>query len=68
MPREYVRDRAGRTLGSYEDNGVSGRIEARDAAGRRLGYYDKRANETRDAAGRLIGKGNLLPALLPIRR
>ena len=64
MPREYVRNRAGRILGSYEDNGISGRIEARDATSRRLGYYDRRANETRDVSGRLIGNGNLLPALV----
>jgi hypothetical protein len=51
-------------VGSFEDNGVSGRIEARDSAGQRLGYYDKRANETRDAAGHLIGKGNLLLSLV----
>ena len=32
MSREIVRDRAGKVLGWYEDNGVSGRINARDAA------------------------------------
>ncbi|WP_230534165.1 hypothetical protein [Microvirga roseola] len=64
MPREYLRDPSGRVLGSLEDNSVSGRIEARDAAGRRLGYYDKKLNETRDAAGHLISKGNVLPGLV----
>lgn len=37
MRREVLRDRSGRVLGYYEDNGVSGRITARDAAGRFLG-------------------------------
>ncbi|WP_046861608.1 hypothetical protein [Microvirga massiliensis] len=64
MSREYVRDRTGWMLGSYEGNGISGRIGARDAAGRRLGFYDERTDETRDATGRLIGRGNLLPALV----
>ena len=45
MSRETVRDRAGRVLGWYESNGISGRIDARDSAGRWLGYYDKKLNE-----------------------
>jgi hypothetical protein len=64
MSREIVRDRVGRVLGWYESNGVSGRIDARDSAGRWLGYYDKKLNETRDAAGRLLAKGNVLPSLI----
>jgi hypothetical protein len=64
MSREIVRDRAGRVLGWYEDNGVSGRINALDASGRLAGYYDKKLNETRDAGGRLLAKGNVLPSLV----
>jgi len=64
MAREIVRDRAGRVLGWYESNGVSGRVDARNAGGRWLGYYDKKLNETRDAAGRLIARGNVLPNLI----
>ena len=64
MPREIVRDRAGRVLGWYEDNGVSGRINARDASGKWVGFYDKRLNETRDAAGRFLAKGNVPPSLI----
>ena len=45
-------------------NGISGRIDARDSSGRWLGYYDKKLNETRDAAGRLLAKGNVLPSLI----
>jgi hypothetical protein len=64
MRREIVRDRAGKVLGWYEDNDVSGRINARDSAGRWLGYYDKNLNETRDAGGRPLAKGNVLPSLI----
>jgi hypothetical protein len=64
MPREIVRDRAGRVLGWYEDNRVSGRIDVRDASGKWVGFYDKRLNETRDAAGHLLAKGNVLPSLI----
>jgi hypothetical protein len=64
MQRENVWDRAGKLLGWYEDNSVSGRIEVRDPAGRRLGHDDTRLNETRDVAGRLLAKGNVLPSLI----
>jgi hypothetical protein len=64
MARELVRDRAGRLLGWYESNGVSGRIDARDASGRWLGYYDKKLDETRDAGGRLLAKGNVVASLI----
>ena len=43
MSREIVRDRAGKVLGWFEDNGISGRIDARDSGGRWIGYYDKKA-------------------------
>jgi hypothetical protein len=64
MPREIIRDRAGRVLGWVESNNVSGRIDARDVTGRWLGYFDQKLNETRDAAGRLIARGNVLPSLI----
>ena len=64
MLREIVRDRAGKVLGWYEDNGISGRIDARDSGGRWIGYYDKRLNETRDPGGRVLAKGNVLPSLI----
>ena len=64
--REYVRDPAGRTLGFIEDTGGT-RVEARDGAGRLLAYYDKQLNQTRHPDGRVVGRGNLLPAFL-VRR
>jgi hypothetical protein len=42
----------------------SARVEARDPLGRVLGYYDVKANETRDAKGNLVAKGNVLTGLL----
>lgn len=42
----------------------NGKLEGRDANGRLKGTYDPRSNETRDSNGRLVGKGNLLAALI----
>ena len=41
-----------------------GRTELVDASGRLRGTYDARTDETRDATGRLIGRGDLLSRLL----
>lgn len=62
--REYIKDRAGRPLGSYERNDNARRIYLRDPSGRVLGYYDMNLNETRDAGGRMIARGNLLASLI----
>ncbi len=43
---------------------LTGKLIARDAHGVVLGSYDLRSNETRDTHGRVIGRGNLLGALL----
>jgi hypothetical protein len=64
MPREYIRDPAGKVIAVIEDNGVGGRVEVRDPAGQRLGYFDRRANQTRDTAGRLLARGNILLKLI----
>lgn len=42
----------------------SAKIEARDPFGRVVGYYDVKSNETRDAKGTVVGKGNMLTGLL----
>ena len=42
----------------------SAKIEARDPFGRVVGHYDVKSNETRDAKGNVIGKGNMLTSLL----
>jgi hypothetical protein len=61
--REVLRDH--RTIiGIVEPQALTGRAVARDARGVLAGTYDPRLNETRDARGRVIGRGNLLGALL----
>ena len=62
--RGIVRDYRGVTLGTYESQRLTGKLVARDARGIMLGSYNSGLNETRDAKGRLIGKGNLLGAIL----
>ncbi len=58
MRREAVRNRVGRVLGSYEDNGISGQIDTRNATGRLLGYCETSRDQTREA-GRYLTQGNV---------
>lgn len=60
--RDYLRDSAGRLIG-WREVGPAGRINGRDGNGRFVGWYDPRRNETRDAHGRLISRGDLLGSL-----
>lgn len=60
--RQHYRDRSGRLLGWCERSG--NRIHGRDRTGYLLGWYDIARNETRDRAGRLIGRGDMLAALI----
>ncbi len=62
--REVLRDHRGTIIGTLEPHRVTGKVIARDARGVVVGSYDPRLNETRDARGRVIGRGNLLGALL----
>jgi hypothetical protein len=64
MTVEELKDGDGRVIGRIQQN-ASGRWELRDAGGRLKGRYDPTTDETRDAAGILVGGGNLLPTLLP---
>jgi len=59
---ENLRDRNGHLLGKIKE--VNGEYELRDASGRLLGRYNPKTNVTRDRCGRLIGRGNLLAALI----
>jgi hypothetical protein len=61
--REVLRDERGTITGTLEPQALTGKVLARDAHGV-VGTYDPRLNETRDAHGRVIGRGNLLGALL----
>ena len=42
----------------------NGKLEGRDANGRLKGTYDPRSNETRDSNGRVVGRGNVLAAVI----
>jgi hypothetical protein len=61
---EVLRDHRGTIIGRVETQHHTGKLVARDARGVVVGSYDPRLNETRDARGRVIGRGNLLGALL----
>ena len=58
-----LRDRMNRKLGTIKTDS-SGVQTLYDPMNRRKGSYDPRANVTKDAMGRRIGKGNLLTTLL----
>lgn len=62
MARTELRNRAGTLLGWREDQ--RGRVEGRDRTGRLVGWYDPRRGETRDNAGVLRGRGDLLASLI----
>ncbi len=62
--REDVRDHRGTIIGKVERQNLTGRLIVRDRRGIVLGSYDPRSNETRNARGQLVGRGNLLGVLL----
>jgi uncharacterized protein RhaS with RHS repeats len=64
--RLELRDANGRLLG-WTAPRTGGLREARSASGRLLGTYDPAANTTRDAAGRLLYRGDALAALIICR-
>ncbi len=62
MARQELRDRNGKLVGCTEKSGC--RVEGRDVGGRLRGWYHSNANQTYDAGGRLVAKGNVLTALI----
>lgn len=62
MADQEIRDRNNRLLGKIRQ--VGSKLEARDAQNRLKGTYDPRDDTTRDPSNRLVGKGNLLSALI----
>ncbi len=62
--REDVRDHRGTIIRRVERQNLTGRMVVRDHRGIVQGSYDPRSNETRDARGQLVGRGNLLGVLL----
>jgi hypothetical protein len=66
--RETLRDRRGVIIGTIEGQRFNGKLIGRDARGVVVGSFDAKSNETRDARGLLVGRGNLPPALLLMGR
>lgn len=66
--REVIRDNRGIVIGTIERPRQTGKAIARDRHGIIVGVYEERLRTTRDAHGRLVGRANLLPALLFQRR
>lgn len=62
--REVLRDGRGTIIGVLERQRLARKVLLRDARGTILGSYDPRSDTTRDASGRLVGQGYLLPMLL----
>jgi hypothetical protein len=68
MKKEYqmkqrLQDANGRSIG-WISNGTNGKLEGRDANGRLKGTYDPKTDQTRDSNGRVVGRGNVLAALI----
>ena len=61
--KTILRDRNNRAVGTLE-RVFGDRIEGRDANGRLKGVYNMKSDTTHDGSGRLVGKGNLLAALV----
>ncbi len=64
MNRQTLRDANFRVIG-YIDTDSSGKQTIKDGNFTECGYFDPKTNETKDAASRVVGKGNFVAALLP---
>ena len=62
--REVLCDHRGTIIGTLETQRLTGKVVARSPRGIVVGVYDPRSNETRDSHSRVVGRGNLLGALL----
>lgn len=62
MMRQEYRDWTGMLRGWREAS--FDRINGRDRTGVLVGWYDPARDETRDHAGRLVGRGDMLAALI----
>jgi hypothetical protein len=62
MASQDLRDRYGNVIGKVVERGTI--REAYSRRGTFLGRYDSRSNETRDARGSLVGKGDFTSSLI----
>ena len=65
MSRQWIKTRNGSVLGSINENGNY--LFVYDKQGKCYGKYDPRNDTTYDTQGRMVGRGNTLTTLLPIR-
>jgi hypothetical protein len=63
MTRQIIKDRNFRIIGYIEDISED-RQKALDARFSILGYYDRRRDVTTDARFIIVGRGNMLAALI----
>jgi hypothetical protein len=61
--KQQFRDSNNRPIGTITTT-TNGRLEGRDANGRLKGTYDPRSDQTRDSNGRVVGRGNVLAAVV----
>ena len=58
-----LRDSNSRPIGTITTT-PAGKLEGRDVNGRFKGSYDPRTDQTRDSNGRVVGRGNVLAAVI----
>lgn len=63
MSAQEFRDAKGNLLGTVAP-GDNGQLEGRDPRGQLKGTYDPRTDETRDAMGLVVAKGNVVSTLI----
>lgn len=61
--KQQLRDSNSRTIETITITS-NGRLEGRDANGRLKGTYDPKTDQTRDSNGRVVGRGNVLAAVV----
>ena len=61
--KQQLRDSNNRPIGTITAT-TNGKLEGRDANGRLKGTYDPRSDQTRDSNGRVVGRGNVLAAVV----
>ncbi len=63
MANQVLRDKMNRKIGEIKTD-TRGVQTLYDSMNRKKGTYDPKTNVTRDTVNRVVGKGNLLAALL----
>ncbi|MBC7285605.1 hypothetical protein [Hoeflea sp.] len=65
MAKQTIRDQNQRIIGYIDDFGlINDRQKATDARFNLLGHYDPHRNVTTDPRGGIVGRGNMLAALI----